>query len=193
MVQPPRTGIYNAYLAQLAAAGAIRLERRKLLGLIPVTEWQVSDTAREAQVRARLDAVAGGTGRVDLADAAFGGLAHAMGLPDRLYPGISRWHLRSRLGEIANGAWTTGPADTGDAGGEGSGKSDAARHAAHQSAHPASTVRMTDQGNFFIFDQQIHGRDRTQMAAGKHRGSGDSPGTAHQLVPMPSYGGLSPR
>lgn len=48
----PRTGIYNAYLAQLAAAGAIRLERRQLLGLIPA-RWQISDTAREAQVRAR--------------------------------------------------------------------------------------------------------------------------------------------
>ncbi len=134
----PRTGIYNAYLAQLATVGAIRLERRKLLGLIPVSRWQVSDTAREAQVRARLDAIAGGTGQVDLADAAYGGLAHAMGLPTRLYPGIARSHLRSRLWEIANGAWTTGPADTGDGGGGDGGASDAARHAAHHSAHAAS-------------------------------------------------------
>jgi hypothetical protein len=106
-----------------------------LLGLIPVTRWQVSDTAREAQVRARLDAIAGGTGQVDLADAAYGGLAHAMGLPARLYPGIARSDLRTRLWEIANGAWTTDP--VGPGGGDG-GASDAARHAAHHSAHAAS-------------------------------------------------------
>jgi hypothetical protein len=133
----PRTGIYNAYLAQLAAAGAIRLERRTLLGLIPA-RWQISDTAREAQVRARLDAIADGTGPVDLADAAYGGLAYAMGLPARLYPRITGRHQRRRLQEIATGAWTTGPAGTGDGGGPDGGASDAARHAAHHSAHAAS-------------------------------------------------------
>ena len=73
--------------------------------------WQVSDTAREAQVRARLDAIAGGTGQVDLADAAYGGLAHASGLPARLYGGIASRHLRRRLSEIANGGWAGGAGD----------------------------------------------------------------------------------
>ena len=76
----PGSQIVDTYLARLAAAGVIRAERRTLLGFIPVLRWRIADTARPADARARLDAIARATGPVDTAQAAFAGLASASGL-----------------------------------------------------------------------------------------------------------------
>src|SRR5438128_703991 len=75
-----RPGLVGRYLDRLAAAGVVRAERRKVLGVLPVTRWTVADTARLAQVRARLDAIASGSGSLDSAQAALAGLAGATGL-----------------------------------------------------------------------------------------------------------------
>ncbi len=53
-----RPGLVHLYLARAAAAGTIRSERGTRLGFIPVTRWLVTDTARAAAARARLEAVA---------------------------------------------------------------------------------------------------------------------------------------
>jgi Golgi phosphoprotein 3 (GPP34) len=92
-----RPGLVQQYLDRLAAAGVIRAERRKMLGLFPVTRWQVVDTARLAQVRARLDAVASSSAALDSAQAAFAGLADAIGLSLLIYPGFSGAAARRNL------------------------------------------------------------------------------------------------
>jgi hypothetical protein len=97
----PGSGSCDAYLARLAAAGAIREERDKLLGFIPVVRWRIADPARAADTRARLDAIVHGTGEVDTAQAALAGLAGAV-----LYPGLARRPLRKRLERIAKGELT---------------------------------------------------------------------------------------
>jgi hypothetical protein len=123
----PRRGICDAYLARLAAAGAIRAEQQTRLGFIRVTRWQVTDPARLAAARARLDGIAQGTGQVDLAQAAYGGLAHAIGLAGKLYPGRDGRAQRKRLDMVAAGDLT---ADT-------PGPAAAAHHAVHAASHAA--------------------------------------------------------
>jgi hypothetical protein len=53
----PRRGLAEAYLERLAAAGALRAERRTRLGIFPVTRWHVADAARQAEAtQAAIDA-----------------------------------------------------------------------------------------------------------------------------------------
>ena len=118
----PRRGICDAYLARLAAAGVIQRQEQIRLGFIRVTRWQITDPARVADARARLDAIAKGTGQVDLSQAAFGGLAHAIGLTGRLYPGRDGRDRRKRLELVADGGLTAGP-------------DGAAQHAHHAVSH----------------------------------------------------------
>jgi hypothetical protein len=119
----PRRGICDAYLARLAAAGVLRRQEQTRLGFIRVTRWQVTDSARVADARARLGAIAQGTGPVDLGQAAFGGLAHAIGLAGRLYPGRDGRDRRKRLELVADGSLTAAPD---------------AHHAVSHSVHAAS-------------------------------------------------------
>jgi hypothetical protein len=82
-----RVGLTRRYLDRLAAAGTIRLERRKALGFIPADRWIVADAGRRAQAKARLDAIAYGSGGVSAEQAALAGLASAIGVPRLQYPG----------------------------------------------------------------------------------------------------------
>ncbi len=107
----PGARICDAYLARLAAAGAIREERGKVLGFITVVRWRVTDAARAADARARLDAIVHATGPVSTAQAAFAGLAGASGLGPVLYPGAAGRPLRKRLDQIAQGELTRGAAE----------------------------------------------------------------------------------
>jgi Golgi phosphoprotein 3 GPP34 len=103
-VSHPRRGICEAYLARLAAAGAIRAEQGTMLGIFPKTRWRIADAGRLAGARARLDAIAVSGGQVDTFQAAYAGLAHAVGLGVLLYPGWANRHVRKRLEQIAKGA-----------------------------------------------------------------------------------------
>jgi hypothetical protein len=105
-VSHPRRGICEAYLARLAAAGAVRAEQGTKLGIFPSTRWRIADAGRLAGARARLDAIALSGGQVDTAQAAYAGLAHAVGLGVLLYPGWANRHVRKRLEQIAKGQWS---------------------------------------------------------------------------------------
>ena len=107
-VSHPRRGICEAYLARLTAAGAVRAEQGRRLGIFPVTRWRISDTARLAGARARLDAIALSADPADSADAAYAGLAHAIGLGALLYRGRENRPARKRLERIAKGEWSAG-------------------------------------------------------------------------------------
>ena len=96
----PRRDISTLYLDRLAAAGQLRKER----GLL--TRWRIVDAQRVADARARLDAIIVPGGQLDLAQAAFGGLAHAIGLDAVLYPGRANRDIRDRFKQIAEGQWT---------------------------------------------------------------------------------------
>ena len=109
-ISHPRKGLCDACLTRLAAAGAVRRERRPLPVLNRTARWRIADKDRLASARARLDAVARSEGPVTTAQAAFAGLAHAAGLGTRFYPGWDSWQPRQRLEQIArNKVPVTGP------------------------------------------------------------------------------------
>jgi hypothetical protein len=96
-----RRGLVGRYLTRAEAAGIIRAHRRKALGSIPLTRWTVLDTARAAQARARLEAVAASTGTVGPAQAALAGLASAIDVTRFVFPGRAGTATRKRLREMA--------------------------------------------------------------------------------------------
>ena len=136
----PGSQIVNTYLARLAATGAIRPERGTVLAFVPVVRWRIADSARAADARARLDAIARATGPVDTAQAAFAGLASASGLGPVLYPGWANRQLRQRLERIAKGELT----QAAGAAVQATRATDAAARATVQSATDAATQAATD-------------------------------------------------
>jgi len=96
-----RAGHVRGYQARLADDGVIRADRRTFLGFIPVTRWKVTDPARVARARARLEAVAASTGPVRPAQAALAGLAGPTGAASLVFPGWSGRAARKRLKEAA--------------------------------------------------------------------------------------------
>ena len=96
-----RRGLVERYLARAEAAGTVRAERGQRLGFIPVTRWLVVDTARSAQARARLEAIAAGSGAVGPDQAALAGLAGAIHVDREVFPGWGGAAARKRLRQAA--------------------------------------------------------------------------------------------
>jgi Golgi phosphoprotein 3 (GPP34) len=143
-VSHPRRGITEAYLERLAAAGVLQAERGTRLGIFPVTRWRVTDAGRQAQARARLDAVALSAGPVGTAQAALGGLAHAAGLGAVLYPGRANRQARARLERIAKGSDVApAVADAGSGAADGASQAMAAANQAAVSAATAAATQAT--------------------------------------------------
>jgi len=101
----PRRGIVTGYLDRLAAAGKIQRSSGAR------ARWSVVDQEALASARSRLDAIATGTGQVELEQAAYGGIVHAVQLDRPLYPGWKNRAVRKRMREIARGKWTAPAAD----------------------------------------------------------------------------------
>jgi hypothetical protein len=108
-VARPRLGIVGGYLHRLEAARVIQAETRWWLA-----RYRVTDAARVAQTRQQLDAIARSAGPVDLGQAAYAGLACAIGLDRMLYRGRRGRAERRRLRDIAAGHWTASPPGAGD-------------------------------------------------------------------------------
>src|SRR5215472_13256341 len=104
-----RLGIVAGYLHWLEAAGVIQADTRWWLA-----RYRVTDAARAAQARQQLDAVARSAGPVDLGQAAYAGLACAIGLDRMLYRGRRGRAECRRLRDIAAGHWTASPPGAGD-------------------------------------------------------------------------------
>jgi Golgi phosphoprotein 3 (GPP34) len=168
----PETGICAAYLARLAAAGAIREDRRTLLGFIPAIRWRIADAARAADTRARLDAIVHASGPVDTAQAAFAGLASASGLGPVLYPGMANRQLRKRLERIAKGELTRPSAQAGRAAQAATEASvDAAARAAARDAARAATSAATDAATQAATQAATHAAVSAAVHAAQHAAS----------------------
>jgi hypothetical protein len=171
----PGARICDAYLARLAAAGAIRGERGKVLGFIPVVRWRITDAARVADARARLDAIVHATGPVDTARAAFAGLAGASGLGPVLYPGAGRRPLRKRLDQIAQGELTRGAAQAARAA---QSATDSALDSALDAATDAATQAATHAATHAAVSAAVHAAHHAASDAGAH-GGGHGGGGGH--------------
>jgi len=173
-----RPGLVDRYLDRLAAAGVIRAERRQVMGLFPGTRWVVVDTARQAQVRARLDAIASGSvapGSLDSEQAAFAGLAGAIGLSALLYPGFAGAGARRNLKKAATRARSESPAA--DAVADAAAATDAAvraadhaRDAAMRAAMNASVQAATDAAVAASIDAATQAAISASADAAAHHG-----------------------
>ncbi|HEY3905543.1 MAG TPA: GPP34 family phosphoprotein [Streptosporangiaceae bacterium] len=134
----PRHGIRDAYLERLVKAGALRSES---IGRLGRKRWIVPQSPRADQARERLDAIAYSTGSVDLAQSAFGGLAHAVNLDAHLYPKFADRRLRKRLREVGSGQWTQDVANAVSS--AASASTEAATRAATQAAMQAAVHAST--------------------------------------------------
>jgi Golgi phosphoprotein 3 (GPP34) len=163
----PRRGIADAYLARLSTAGAVQGESRKAFGPFRVTRWQITDAARAAEVKARLDVIARSSGPVSPGQAALGGLVHAAGLSAIHYPGKANRDARTRLKQIAEGKVPgAGPAGTAVADAvrrSASEASDAAIDAATQAAMSAATEAAVHAA--------VHAATHAAVDAGSHGGA----------------------
>jgi hypothetical protein len=136
----PRRSILNAYLTRLISAGALRSEPGGIFGR---PRHRIASPQRVAEARARLDVIAESAGiQVDIAQAAFGGLVHAVELDRVLYPGSAGRPLRKRLKEISAGKWTT-PAPGARPSNTASAVSSAVSSAVTQAATSAATAAAT--------------------------------------------------
>lgn len=186
----PRRGIQLAYLNRLVAAGVLRAEPGRFFG----TRYFIADQARATDARARLDAIALGTGPVDTAQAAYGGLAHAIGLDRMLYSGRGARAVRKRLAEIGKGQWTVAAVAgaAADAAGEAiqasvdaaaDAATRAATHATTHAAIHAATQAATDAAIQAATQAAIQAATQaaTQAAveAAHHAGGGDAGAAGH--------------
>ncbi|MFC4034301.1 GPP34 family phosphoprotein [Streptomyces polygonati] len=185
-----RKRLVETYLERLAAAGVVRAERRKALGLFPVTRWAVVDVGRLAGVSARLDGIARSSGPVGSAEAALGGLVHAIGLDALLYPGWDGRAARRRLKEIARRDRTAkavrAAADgVGDAASHistaaaSAAATDAAVGAATDAAIRASVQAATDAAVSAAVDSAVDSAISASVDATHHAATHDSGGGGH--------------
>jgi hypothetical protein len=137
----PRRAILDTYLARLLSAGALSAEARGIFGR---KRYTVTAPARLADARSRLDTIAQSEGQqVSTAEAAFGGLAHAIGLDRVLYPGFGARRVHKRLAQIGAGKWTA-PGPTSTATSAATAAVDAAARASTDAATQAATQAAMD-------------------------------------------------
>ena len=172
-----RPGLVDRYLARAEAAGLIRADRRTMLGFIPMTRWLVLDTARAAQARAKLAAVAESTGPVDTAQAALAGLASAIDVTRVVFPGLAGAAVRKRLRQAARresaaAAVTTAVTGAGDAGTQ-------AADAATRAAMDAAVRAATDAAVSAAVDAATQATMSAADGGGHHGGHGGAVGGHH--------------
>jgi hypothetical protein len=173
-----RPGLVDRYLDRLAAGGVIRSEGRQIMGLFPGTRWVVVDTARQAQVRARLDAIASGSvapGSLDSEQAAFAGLAGAIGLSALIYPGFAGAGARKNLKKAATRDRSESPAadavaDAAAATDAAARAADHARDAAMRAAMNASVQAATDAAVAASIDAATQAAISASADAAAHHG-----------------------
>src|SRR5690242_21553533 len=171
----PRRHIVETYLERLATAGVLQPERRTRLGIFSVTRWRVIDAGRQAEAKARLDAVALSAGPVSTAQAALAGLAHATGLGTVLYPGRDGRPARARLERIAKGdevARAVPGAGSASSDGDAASQAVAAANQAARAAADAATSAATQAAIDAATSAAVHAASQAAHSAAHGGGGG---------------------
>jgi hypothetical protein len=96
--------IRDAVLQDLAGAGIVEPVEHTTLGVVRSTRWVLRRPEVEAAIRGRIADVLGG-GQPDTHTAALVGLANAIDLLPKLFPGRDKKVMRRRATEIVELAW----------------------------------------------------------------------------------------
>ncbi|RSS34087.1 GPP34 family phosphoprotein [Streptomyces sp. WAC08241] len=89
----------------LRGRGLVRAERRRVLGIFPVTRYPEADGSVERELRDRLRAVVLGGAAPDPRTAGLVALVHGAKLHRLAFPDVPRKEVAPRLAEIAAGQW----------------------------------------------------------------------------------------
>jgi len=112
VIRPLSKNLRQALYERLAAAGVIRAERGKILGIFPTHTWPAQDASHEAQVRELLTQALVQQTAPDTRSAALIALLHALRCEHKVVDpepyGLSKRQLAARAGEIAQGNWASG-------------------------------------------------------------------------------------
>ncbi|MEO5874976.1 MAG: GPP34 family phosphoprotein [Streptosporangiaceae bacterium] len=95
----------SALLVDLAEAGALTEERRKVLGLFPTTVWKAADPSLEAAVLQRVGATVRQGADPDDRTAALISILQAVDLLPKLFPDADKRSVRDRGQEISESDW----------------------------------------------------------------------------------------
>ena len=109
VIRPLGKNLRRTLYERLAASGAIRAERGRVLGVFPVRRWPAEDAGHEAQVRLLVTQALVQQAAPDAGSAALIALVHALRcehkIVDPRLSGLSRRQLRARAEEITQGNW----------------------------------------------------------------------------------------
>ncbi|MEV6314920.1 GPP34 family phosphoprotein [Streptomyces sp. NPDC051776] len=97
--------VVEIYRNGLVACGALRVERRRMLGVFPYDRYPVGEVDWTTPVRERVDGAAR-SGQADTGTHLLAGLVAATGIDEELYPGFVALRLRRTLDGFADGERT---------------------------------------------------------------------------------------
>jgi hypothetical protein len=111
VIRPLGRDLRRTLYERLAAAGAVRAERARVLGVFPVRRWPAQDAGHAAEVRRLVAQALVQQAAPDPGSAALIALVHALKceykIVDPRLSGLSRRQLRARAEEIAQSNWTS--------------------------------------------------------------------------------------
>jgi hypothetical protein len=111
VIRPLGRDLRRTLYERLAAAGAVRAERARVLGVFPVRRWPAQDAGHAAQVRRLVTQALVQQATPDPGSTALIALVHALKcehkIVDPRLSGLSRRQLRARAEEIAQSNWTS--------------------------------------------------------------------------------------
>ena len=112
VIRPLSKNLRQTLYERLAAAGVIRAERGKILGIFRTHTWPAQDASHEAHVRELLTQALVQQTAPDTRTAALIALLHALKCEHKVIDpepyGLSRRQLAARAEEIAQGNWASG-------------------------------------------------------------------------------------
>ncbi len=101
-------GTQRRVIERLAAAGVLRIERTRVLGIFARTRYPAAfgtEPVARTEAREKLRAAILGTGPVLPRTAALGALVASTELDRKIFPDLERRLVRARLKEIGEGDW----------------------------------------------------------------------------------------
>jgi hypothetical protein len=112
VIRPLSKNLRQALYERLAAAGVIRAERGKILGIFRTRTWPAQDASHEARLRELLTQALVQRTAPDARTAALIALVHALKCEHKVVDpgpyGLSNRQLAARAEEIAQGNWASG-------------------------------------------------------------------------------------